>query len=47
MVIIVEILVTAIIVIIASRILYKSIKKRAAGQCECGSCSAHCPKYNK
>lgn len=45
--IIIEIIVTAAIVIIASRILYKSIKKKAAGQCECGSCSSHCPNYKK
>jgi len=44
---IIEILVTALIVVIAARILYKSIKKKAAGQCECGSCSSHCPKYDK
>jgi len=45
--VIIEILVTALIVIIASRILYKSIKKKAAGQCDCGGCSAHCPNYKK
>jgi len=45
--IVIEILVTVVIVIIACRTLYKSIKKKASGQCECGSCSAHCPKYNK
>ena len=45
--IIIEILITVTILIIASRILYKSIKKKASGECDCGSCSAHCPKYKK
>ena len=45
--IIIEILVTAAIVIIALRILYKNIKKKASGQCDCSSCSAHCLKYKK
>ena len=44
---IVEILVTALIVIVAARILYKSIKRKAAGQCDCGNCSGHCSQYNK
>lgn len=45
--IVIEILVTAVIIVIAFRILYKSIKRKASGQCECGSCSTPCPKYKK
>jgi len=41
----VEILVTALIVIVAARILYKSIKRKAAGQCDCANCSGHCSQY--
>ncbi|MBC8062472.1 MAG: FeoB-associated Cys-rich membrane protein [Clostridiaceae bacterium] len=44
---IIEIFVTVAIVIIASRILYKSIKKKSVGQCDCGGCSTHCPNYKK
>ena len=40
-----EIFVTIIIVLIASLIIYNNIKKSSKGDCNCGSCSSHCPKY--
>jgi hypothetical protein len=41
-----EILVTIFLVAIATFILYKNIKKKASGGCDCGSCASRCPKYN-
>lgn len=43
----IEIIVTVLIVFAAGFMLYRSIKKKASGECECGSCSSHCPKYKK
>lgn len=41
----VEILITIAIVTFAVVILVKSAKKKASGQCDCGSCSSQCPMY--
>ncbi len=42
-----EILITALIVAFALYILVKSAKKKLkGGDCECGSCSSHCPMYD-
>lgn len=41
-----EILITVLIALLASFIIYKNIKKSSKGNCNCGSCSSHCPKYN-
>lgn len=43
----IEIVVTSIIVASSAYILYKNIKKKATGGCDCGSCSSHCPSYKK
>ncbi len=45
--VIVEIIVTSAIVITAAGLLYRSVKKKANGECDCGSCSTHCPKHKK
>lgn len=42
-----EILITLILVAVSAFILYKNIKKKASGNCDCGSCSTHCPNYDK
>jgi len=42
-----EILVTVMIFAAAGFIMYKNIKKKASGKCDCGSCSSHCPNYKK
>ena len=44
---VIEIIVTLTIVTTAAYILYKNMKKKGIGQCDCGSCSSHCPKYEK
>ena len=41
-----EILITLILIALAAFILYKNVKKKASGGCDCGTCSAHCTKYN-
>ncbi|MGE5628803.1 MAG: FeoB-associated Cys-rich membrane protein [Solirubrobacterales bacterium] len=46
----IEITVTIIILSLAVFILYKNIKKKASGECDCdscGNCSSHCPNYKK
>ncbi|WP_078695423.1 FeoB-associated Cys-rich membrane protein [Caloramator quimbayensis] len=42
----VEIIITSLIAAAALYFLYKSIKKKASGKCDCSSCSSHCSKYN-
>lgn len=42
-----EIIITGIIVVFAIFILVRSAKKKASGQCDCGSCSSHCPMYKE
>ena len=37
-----EVIVTIIIASVAVYILYKNIKKKSSGKCDCGSCSNHC-----
>lgn len=44
---IIEIIITAALVVIAALILYKNIKKSASGKCNCGSCSSSCPKFTQ
>ncbi len=43
----IEILIAGILVASASYILYKNIKKKSSGGCDCGSCSSHCSHYKK
>ena len=43
----IQIIVTGVIALSAVYILYKSMKKKSTGGCDCGSCSAHCPSYKK
>lgn len=43
----IEILVTIVLVAFASHILYKNIKKKSSGGCDCSSCSSHCGNYKK
>ena len=45
--ILIETLFAALIVGTAGYIFYKSIKKKTKGQCDCGSCSQHCPMYEE
>ncbi|WP_072985687.1 FeoB-associated Cys-rich membrane protein [Clostridium cavendishii] len=40
-----EIFITILIVLLAIFIILKNIKNSSKGQCNCGSCSSHCPKY--
>lgn len=40
-----EKIIAGIIVIVAIYFLYKNFKKKSSGQCNCGSCSSHCPLY--
>lgn len=40
-----EFLITAIIILAVVLILYKNIKNSSQGQCNCGSCSSKCPKF--
>jgi ferrous iron transport protein B len=42
-----ELVVTLIIVTAAISILARSIKRKTKAECDCGSCSAHCPNYKK
>ncbi|WP_392486337.1 FeoB-associated Cys-rich membrane protein [Haloimpatiens sp. FM7315] len=42
-----EIIITLIIILAASYFLYKNIKNKASGKCDCSSCSSHCPNYKK
>ncbi|WP_084284219.1 FeoB-associated Cys-rich membrane protein [Clostridium lundense] len=42
-----QIVITSVIVISAVYILYKNIKNKATGKCDCGSCSSHCSSYKK
>jgi ferrous iron transport protein B len=43
----IEIIATVIIFSLAAFILYRSIKNKAAGKCDCSSCSCHCPNYKE
>ncbi|HCW03832.1 MAG TPA: FeoB-associated Cys-rich membrane protein [Clostridium sp.] len=43
----IEILVSLIIAGAATYFLYKNIKNRSKGSCNCGSCSSHCPEYDQ
>lgn len=40
-----EVIITLIIVAFSAFILYKNINKSSKGDCNCGSCSKHCPSY--
>lgn len=40
-----EIIITIGIIGFAAFILYKNLRKSAKGNCNCGSCSSHCPMY--
>lgn len=42
----IEIIITVLVIAIAVFIFYKNLKKSTSGECNCGSCSAGCPKYN-
>ena len=42
----VEIIITAVLVATAAFILIRNFKRKAQdGNCDCGSCSSHCPQY--
>jgi ABC-type nickel/cobalt efflux system permease component RcnA len=43
----IEIIATVIIFSLAAFILYRSIKRKASGKCDCSSCSSHCPNYKE
>lgn len=40
-----EIIITLAIIFVAALLLINSIRKKAAGKCDCSSCSSHCPNY--
>ncbi|MCX7885219.1 MAG: FeoB-associated Cys-rich membrane protein [Caloramator sp.] len=42
----VEIIITLLITSAALIFLYRNIKKKVSGKCDCSSCSSHCSKYN-
>ena len=42
---IMEIIITIVIVAFAVSIIYRSFRKSSKGDCNCGSCSTHCPMY--
>jgi len=42
-----EILIASALVGTAGYILYKKVKDKAAGKCDCSSCSSHCAMYNR
>lgn len=42
---IMEILITTGIVIFTAFIIYRTINKSSKGNCNCGTCSTHCPIY--
>jgi ferrous iron transport protein B len=44
---IIEIIITLLIVATAAHIIYKNIKNKVQGKCECTSCSHHCQNYKK
>lgn len=41
-----EILITIVIVASAGVLLYRNLKRKSQGKCDCGSCNSKCPKYN-
>jgi ferrous iron transport protein B len=41
----VELIIAALILGAAGFIFYKNLKKSTKGECNCGSCSTGCPKY--
>jgi ferrous iron transport protein B len=43
----IEIIATVLIFSLAAFILYRSIKNKADGKCDCSSCSSHCPNYKE
>lgn len=42
-----EVLITLLIAAAAVFIVAKNLKKSSKGECNCGSCSSSCPKYDK
>ncbi|MDB1954434.1 FeoB-associated Cys-rich membrane protein [Clostridium tertium] len=42
-----EVLITLIIVAFAGYTIYKNVRKSSKGECNCGSCSNHCPAYEE
>lgn len=40
-----EVIITIGIVGFAAFIIYRSFNKSSKGECNCGSCSNHCPMY--
>ncbi|MFA9397091.1 MAG: FeoB-associated Cys-rich membrane protein [Clostridiaceae bacterium] len=42
-----EKIVTGIIVILTLYIIFKTVKNKKNGKCNCSDCSAHCPNYTE
>lgn len=42
-----EILITILLVGAAGYFIFNNIKKKTSGQCDCGSCTSKCPKYEE
>ncbi|MFA7572953.1 MAG: FeoB-associated Cys-rich membrane protein [Lutispora sp.] len=42
-----EVIITIGIVLLAVFIFYRSAKKKTTGDCDCGSCTSHCPLYEE
>jgi hypothetical protein len=41
-----ELIIAGLLIAAAGYIFYKNFKKSASGECNCGSCSTSCPKYD-
>lgn len=42
-----EIIIALVIAAFAVFIIFKNLKKSSKGECNCGTCSSSCPKYNE
>ena len=42
-----ELVITTGIIALAVFIFYRSAKKKTTGDCDCGSCTSHCPLYEE
>ncbi len=40
-----EVIIAILIVLLAIYLIIRSFKKSSKGECNCGSCSKGCPKY--
>lgn len=45
--ILIEKIITVLIILLSVYIIYRNIKNRSEGKCNCSSCSSHCPYYKE